>query len=117
MIGVLLGFLTGGTISRLEIYGLLAAGLALAGWFWLHEHDARLLAQQAARAQAVVAAQRLSDARAAEAQVQAVADARARRLDALSKARLEIAHAMPPAATCGPPVAVVRALGALRTSP
>ena len=117
MIGILLGALTGGKITRLEIYGLLTVGLVCAGWFWLREHDARLLAQQAARAQAVVAAQRLSDARAAEAQVQAVADARAKRLDALATVKLEIAHAMPPAASCGPPAAVLRAVGALRADP
>ena len=109
--------LLGGKITRLEIYVLLAAGLAFAGWFWLREHDARVLAQEAARAQAKVAAQQLADQRAATAQVQAVADAAQARADALTAARLEIAHAIPPAAACGPPAAVLRAVGALRASP
>ncbi len=112
----LLGLL-GGPFSRIELYGVGLAALIAGGWFVVHEHDARLLAQQAARAQAVVAAQELADAKAATAQVQAVADETTKRLGALATARTEISHATAPAASCGAPAAVLRAVDALRTGP
>lgn len=112
----LLGLL-GGKITRWEIYGGIAA-VAVIGWFvWIHEHDAALLARQAAKAQAVVAAQQLADAHAATTAVQAVADAAIKRADALARARMEVANAPAPAASCGAPAAVVRALGVLRANP
>lgn len=116
LLSPLLGLL-GGKITRWEIY--LGLGVVAAfGWFvWVHEHDAALLARQAAKAQAVVAAQQLADAHAATTAVQAVADAAIKRADALARARMEIANAPAPAASCGAPAAVVRALGVLRASP
>lgn len=116
MIAALLGML-GGPLSRIELYGGIAVVAVLGGWFVVHEHDARLLAQQAAKAQAVVAAQQLADAKAATSAVQAVADAAIKRADVLARARMEIANAPAPAASCGAPAAVVRALGVLRSNP
>lgn len=117
MIAAILGLLSGGTVSRVELYGVFAAGALALGWLWLHEHDARLLAQQAARARAVVAAQQLRDAHAATAAVQRVADAAIRRARTLAQVKMEVAHAAPPAAACAVPAAVLRAVGALRASP
>lgn len=112
----LLGLL-GGKITRLEIYAGIAAVAAI-GWFvWIHEHDAALLARQAARAQAVAAAAQLADARAATAAVAQVAHDAVARAAALTTARMEIANAPAPAAACGPPAAVLRAVGAMRASP
>ena len=112
----LLGLL-GGKITRWEIYLGIAAVVAV-GWFvWIHEHDAALLARQAARAQAVAAAAQLADARAATAAVAQVAHDAVARAAALATARMEIANAPAPAAACGPPAAVQRALGVLRQHP
>lgn len=109
--------LLAGRLSRAELYGAIAMAVIAGGWVVVHEHDARLLAEQAAKAQAVVAAQRLSDAHAATAAVQSVADAAIRRANALAQLKLEIAHAAPPEASCAVPAAVLRAVGALRTGP
>jgi hypothetical protein len=107
--------LFGGPLGKV-LAGFLAAGAIVLGvLLWLHEHDARLLAEQAARRQAVVAARQLADARAATDAVQAVADARAKRISAMTKARMEIAHATAP--SCAVPAAVLRAVDALRASP
>ncbi len=110
----LLGLL-GGPLAKVLAGFAAAAAIMLGVLLWLHEHDARLLAVQAARRQAVVAAQRLADAKAATDAVQAVADARAKRLDAMTKAKMEIAHATAP--SCGVPAAVLRAVDALRAGP
>ncbi len=112
----LLGLL-GGKITRWEIYLGIAAVIAI-GWFvWIHEHDAALLARQAQRAQAVADAARLKDARAATAAVERVAQAAVARAAALAQARMEIANAPAPPASCAAPVAVQRALGVLRQHP
>ena len=114
MITAILGLLTGGRITRLELYGVGIAAVVFGGWLWLRGHDAKLLAEQAARAEAAVAARRLADARQATAAEQQVADAAIKRADALAQARLEIAHAAPPPASCRVPPALLRAVGALR---
>ena len=109
----LLGLL-GGMPGRI-LAGLAAAGaIVLAVVLWLHEHDARLLAEQAAKVQAVAAAQQLATAKAAADQAQALADAAEKRAATLATAKTEIAHAPPPAPSCGPPAAVLRAVDALR---
>ena len=111
-----LGFLTG-PLGKLAMVGAALAAIALGVMFWLHEHDARILAQQAARAQAVAAAAQLADARAALTQEQIVADAAQARATAIATARTEIANAPAPAAACGVPAAILRAVGAMRASP
>ncbi len=117
MIGAVLGVLTGGRITRLELYALGAVVVLAAAWLWLRGHDAKVLAEQAARRQAAVAAQQVADARAATAAEAAVSAEAIKRADVLARARMEIAHAPPPAPSCAAPAAVVRALGALRAGP
>lgn len=109
----LLGLL-GGPVGKV-LAGVAAAGVIVLGAaLWLHEHDARILAEQAAKAQAVAAAAELADAKAATAAVQAVADAAQARANALANVRTEIAHAAAPATSCAVPAAVLRAIDALR---
>jgi hypothetical protein len=111
----LLGLL-GGPVGKV-LAGVAAAGvIVLAIALWLHEHDARILAEQAAKVQAVTAAAQLADAKAATAAVQAVADAAQARANVLANVRTEIAHAAPPAAACGVPAAVLRAVGSMRAA-
>ena len=112
----LLGLL-GGKITRWEIYAVGALLVGLGAWYVVHAHDARLLAQAAQRAQAVADAARLKDAKAATAAVAQVAHDAVARAAALTTARMEIANAPAPAAACGPPAAVLRAVGAMRASP
>ncbi|MBU6246487.1 MAG: hypothetical protein KGN77_01925 [Xanthomonadaceae bacterium] len=116
LLGPILGLL-GGPLGKV-FAGVAAGGAILLGAaLWLHEHDARVLAEQAARQQAVVAAAQLADAKAATAAVQAVADAAEKRAEALANVRMEIAHATAPSASCAVPAAVLRAVDAMRPAP
>ena len=110
----ILAFFTG-PLGKIATYvGVALGGLGLAALL-LHEHDARVLAEQALKEQAVISAEQLKDAQNATTQVQAVADATAARLSKLAGTKLEIANAPAPAASCGAPAALVHAVDALRT--
>ncbi len=111
-----LGFVAG-PLGKLAIVVAALAAVALGAALWLHEHDARVLAGQAAKAQAVAMAAQLADAKAATAAVAQVAHDAVARAAALTNARMEIAHATAPAASCAVPAAVLRAVDALRPRP
>lgn len=106
-----------GPLGKFAGYLLAAGAIVLAVVLWLHEHDARVRAEMAAKAQAVAAAQQLADAKAATLAEQQVADAAIARATALTNARMEIANAPAPAPSCGVPAAVLRAVDALRPRP
>ena len=99
------------------IAAVFAAVAIIGGYlFWLREHDGRLLAEQAAREAAVVAADRVKQAEAGAAAVQAEATAQIARITATSRTRQEIARA-PVTFACAASPAVAAALRGLRPDP
>lgn len=92
MIAALLPLLAG-PLGRMALWAGLAVALAGAGWLALHQHDQRVLAEQAARQAAAVAAQQLADLRAALDASQAEARAAAARAEAAATIKQEIANA------------------------
>jgi hypothetical protein len=106
--------LLGGPVGKV-LAGIAAAGvIVLAVLLWLHEHDARILAEQAAKAQAVAAAAQFADAKAATEAVAQVAHDAVARAAAQANTRAQIAGAAAPAASCGAPAAVLRAVDAMK---
>lgn len=107
----LLALLTG-PMGKLIGYGALAVALVLGGWYALHEHDQRVLAEQAATEAAVVAAQQIADARKAAAAVQADAAAAIARAAMAATVKGNIDHA-PITYACAQSPAVRAALDGL----
>lgn len=98
-----------------RIVGYVAAvGAIIGGYlFWLHEHDARILATKAASEAVIVAAQQVEDAHKALAAVQAEAEAADARAKAATSLKLEIANA-PLTGDCVPFAPLDVALSGLR---
>jgi hypothetical protein len=93
-------------------YAALALTLILGGSYALHEHDQRVLAEQAAKEAAVVAAQQIADAKKVAAAVQADAAAAIARATLAATVKGNIDHA-PITYACAQSPAVRAALDGL----
>jgi uncharacterized protein HemX len=112
MIDAIQFFLAGGTG---KVLGILALVLALAGGsaLWLHEHDVRVLAEQAAAEAMQVSAEQAREHQAAIAALQAQHAADLARLRATTAVKQEIARA-PITTACAASPAVSAAAAELR---
>ena len=102
-----------GSGAKYIAFALLVVALFGGVWFYLDERDARVRAEVVAKAQAVMAAAELAQAKANVIAVQAAAEEAVTRAREVSGAKLEIAHA-PPMVACVPTGPVLSALGSLR---
>lgn len=112
----MIAFLTSalaGTYGKYIIDAAVALLVAGGIWFWLHEHDARVLADQAAAQAATVAAEQVRQAQDNAAAVAADAQAQIARAAAVTHVKTEIAHA-PTTQACVDSPAVAAALRSLQ---
>ena len=112
MIAAFLPFLAG-PLGRALMWGALAAAVIGGAVFTVHQHDRRVLAEQAAREATAVAARQMADMRAALAASEAEAKAAVARAEAASTIKQEIANA-PLSGECVPFDPLGAALDGLR---
>ena len=102
-----------GPLGRFALYAGLAAVLVAGGFWIVHEHDGRVLAEQAAVEAAAVAQQQVADAQRAAAAATEEARAAVDRANRVATIKTEIARA-PVSTSCATSPAVAAALDGLR---